>query len=144
MPVSSSPELAGRETHINRSHFAVRQTCCSVTQLCLCGPHGPQCARLPCPLTSPGVCSNSWSVGVGDTISPSLPSLLPCLQSSQHQSFLRAVHIIIGGGGGFLEGKGFGVSSVNENEMFGMKVMKAVCLCVPCEFEVFQPENSMC
>ena len=38
MPSFSSPELAGRETHINRFHFAVRQTCCSVTQLCLCDP----------------------------------------------------------------------------------------------------------
>ena len=34
---------------------------CSVIQLCLilCDPHGLQHVRLPCPLLSPRVCSNS-------------------------------------------------------------------------------------
>ena len=60
-------------------------------------PHGLQHARLPCPSSSPGVCSNSvhW---FSDAIQPShplsLPSL-PALNLSQHQNFSKTLTLCI-------------------------------------------------
>ena len=49
------------------SIFRIRMeglTCCSVAQLCpTLQPHELQHARLTCPSPSPGVCSNSYSLG---------------------------------------------------------------------------------
>ena len=54
-------------------------------------PHGLQNNRLPCPLLSPGVCSDacslSWWCYV--TISPLLPPSPPALSRSQHQGLFR-------------------------------------------------------
>ena len=45
-------------------------------------PHGLQCSRLPCPIPSPGACSNSWlfSWWCHSTISSSVYPFFSCLQ----------------------------------------------------------------
>ena len=56
-------------------------------------PHGLQYARLPCPLPTPGACSNSHHQ-VGDAIQPSHPLSFPSLPAfhlSQHQGLFRWV-----------------------------------------------------
>ena len=59
--------------------------CCSAAKLCLTlWPYGLQHARLPCPSLSPGVCSNSRPLDVGDAIQPSHP-----LQSTSAESALH-------------------------------------------------------
>ena len=55
-----------------------------ITQSCLAlRPHGPQHARLPCPSTIPGACSNSWPLSqwCHPTISSSVVPLSSCLWS---------------------------------------------------------------
>ena len=57
--------------------------CCLVTQLCLTlRPHGLQHSRLPYPLLSPGVCSNSCLLSwwCHPTILPSVIPFSSCLQ----------------------------------------------------------------
>ena len=64
--------------------------CCSVAKWCLTLPlklHGLQHVSLPCPSSSPRVCSNSYPL-VGDAIQPSHPLSSPSLSAfnlSQHQ-----------------------------------------------------------
>ena len=59
--------------------------CCSLSKSCptLCGTHGLQHTRLPCPPLSPGVCSNScpFSQWCYLTISSSFTPFSFCLQS---------------------------------------------------------------
>ena len=42
------------------THTHIYCCCCLVAKLCLFATPWLQHARLPCPLLSPGVCSNSW------------------------------------------------------------------------------------
>ena len=46
------------------THFLVY--CCSVTKSCptLCYPYELQHTRLPCPSSSPALCSNSWKISI--------------------------------------------------------------------------------
>ena len=56
-------------------------------------PHGLQHARLPCPSTTPGVCSNSRP-SVSDAIQPSHPlssPSCPAFSLSQHQGLFKWV-----------------------------------------------------
>ena len=46
-------------THTH-THTHIYCCCCLVAKLCLFATPWLQHARLPCPLLSPGVCSNSW------------------------------------------------------------------------------------
>ena len=59
--------------------------CCKVTKSCLtlCNPHGLQHTRLPCPSTSPGVCSNSCPLSqwCHPIISSSVSPFSSCPQS---------------------------------------------------------------
>ena len=63
---------------------SIFSACCSVTQSCpsLCNPTG-QHARLPCPSSSPRVCSNACPLSrwCHPTISSSVISFSSCLQS---------------------------------------------------------------
>ena len=54
-------------------------------------PHGLQHARLPCPLPTPGACSNSCSSGqqCHPIISSSVIPFSSCLQSFQHHSLFQ-------------------------------------------------------
>ena len=56
-------------------------------------PHGLQHTRLPCPLPTPGACSNSCpsSQWFHPTISSSVVPFSSCLQSSQHQGLFQWV-----------------------------------------------------
>ena len=69
--------------------------CCSVAKLCLtlCDLHGLQHIRLPCPLLSPRVCSNSYPLSQWwhPTISSSVTLSPPALNLSQHQDLFQWV-----------------------------------------------------
>ena len=69
--------------------------CCLVAQSCpTLQPHGLEPARLPCPLSSPGVCSNSCPLSrwCHPTISSSFALLiLLALNLSQHQCLFQWV-----------------------------------------------------
>ena len=47
-------------------------------------PHGLQHTKLPCPSLSPGVCSNSYPLDVGDAMQPSHPLLPTSPESALH------------------------------------------------------------
>ena len=74
--------------------------CCSVMSDSL-QPHGLQHARLPCPLLSPGACSNScplnpWS---HPTISSSVAPFSPCPQSFPASGFFFPMSWLFSSGG---------------------------------------------
>ena len=80
--ISSSASWAISVCSLEKCMF--KSFCCSVTKLCLTlWPHGLQCARLPCPSLSPGVCSNSCpsSQWCHPTISSSVVPFSSCLRS---------------------------------------------------------------
>ena len=67
----------------SRLYPQIQGDCCSVAKSCLTlQPRGLQHARLPCPSLSPGVCSNSCSLGsCHSIISSSVAPSSSCLQS---------------------------------------------------------------
>jgi len=68
--------------------------CCSVTKSCLTlRSHGLQHARLPCPLLSPGVCSDSCPLTqwCHPTISSPVVPSPPAFNLSQHQGLFQWV-----------------------------------------------------
>ena len=67
--------------------------CCSVTQSDSLLPHERQPARLPCPLPSPGVCSNSCTFNwwCHPTSSSSVIPFSSCLQSFPAQGLFKWV-----------------------------------------------------
>jgi len=70
----------------------LRCCCCSVVSNSL-GPHELLHASLPCPLWSPGVCSNSCPLSqwCHPTISSSAVPFFSCLQSFRHQGLFQWV-----------------------------------------------------
>ena len=82
--------------------------CSSVTRSCpTLWPHGLQHARLPCPLLSPGMCSNSCPLSQWcyPTISSSVIAFSSCLQSFPSSGSFPMSQLLVMGG------QGIGVSS---------------------------------
>ena len=76
----------------------------AVVQLLSCvhweGPHGLQHTRLPCPLPSPGACSNSCPLSrwCHSTISSSVVPFSSCLQSFPASGSFRMSQLFVWGG----------------------------------------------
>ena len=79
------------------SRFVVVQ---SLSHVWLCDPHGPQHTRLPCPLLSPGVCSNSCPLSrwCHPTISSSVIPFSSCPQSSPASGSFPMSWLLTSGG----------------------------------------------
>ena len=74
--------------------------CCLVTKSCFLWPHGLKHARLPCPLLSPGVCSNSCPLRrcCYPTISSSVAPFSSCPQSFPASGSFPVSQLFISGG----------------------------------------------